>query len=59
MKKFIHARPSSGSFFHLPHAKPMKIRPKNGSARLRMESMRRRLRQFGVPALMPFPASAG
>src|SRR5258707_10811264 len=35
-KKFIQARPASGRFLDLPQAKPMKISPKYGSARLRM-----------------------
>src|ERR1700709_2017559 len=38
-KKFIQARPVSGSFLNLPQAKPMKINPKYGSARLRMSTM--------------------
>ena len=39
MKKFIQARPASGICRSLPQAKPMKIRPKNGRARLMMSSM--------------------
>src|SRR3954471_15423912 len=38
-KKFIQARPDSGSFFDFPQAKPMKISPKYGSARLRIAIM--------------------
>src|ERR1700682_5000683 len=39
-KKFIQARPDSGSPLALPQAKPMKIKPKYGSARLRISAMR-------------------
>jgi hypothetical protein len=35
-EKFIHARPDSGSALALPQAKPMKIGPKYGTARLRI-----------------------
>jgi hypothetical protein len=35
MKKFIQASAVSGIFLMRPQAKPMKISPKNGSARLR------------------------
>src|ERR1700712_3919206 len=38
-KKFIHARPCSGRRLALPQAKPMKIRPKYGSARLRISTI--------------------
>src|SRR3979411_2566842 len=38
-KKFIHARPCSGRPLALPQAKPMKLRPKYGSARLRISTM--------------------
>jgi hypothetical protein len=37
-KKFIHAKPDSGRPLALPQAKPMKISPKYGSARLRMST---------------------
>jgi hypothetical protein len=35
-RKFIQERPDSGNPLVLPQAKPMKIRPKYGSARLRI-----------------------
>src|SRR3954451_18228855 len=35
-KKFIQARPASGRFLDLPQAKPMKISPKYGKAKLRI-----------------------
>src|SRR4051794_8252188 len=38
-KKFIQARPVSGRFLDLPQAKPMKISPKYGKARLRISFM--------------------
>src|SRR5947209_9674839 len=38
-KKFIQARPDSGNFLDFPQAKPMKISPKYGSARLRIAIM--------------------
>src|SRR5882757_4292997 len=38
-KKFIQARPVSGRFLDFPQAKPMKISPKYGSARLRISIM--------------------
>ena len=38
-KKFIHANPVSGRLLALPQAKPMKIKPKYGNARLRIAIM--------------------
>ena len=42
-KKFIHAKPASGGPLDLPQAKPIKIRPKYGNARLSVSIMGMRL----------------
>jgi hypothetical protein len=39
MKKFIQASALSGICLMRPQAKPMKISPKNGKARLRMSTI--------------------
>src|SRR5260370_24921564 len=70
-KKFIQARPASGSPLALPQAKPMKISPNYGSARLRMSTMDKHLfhRYWPRPAhatdqpwqrlIRPFASSIG